>query len=457
MKAWDRASILAEATPPSRNRYIDFLRAVSILAVVFGHWMMAAPQIVDGELEVRHLLVVAPWTQVATWVLQVMPVFFVVGGYANAASWEAAAHSGRGYATWLRSRMSRLVIPVLPLVAFWTVLGAAAGPAGVDPYLIRVGSVNALVALWFLAVYVLAVALVPLTRAAWQRFGLWSFWALVAVAAVVDWAALGGWFPDAGWANYIFIWVAVHQMGYLWRDGGLADPRRALAWAALGAVAVALLITLGPYPSSMVDVPGAEASNSAPPTLALLALGVLQTGLLATLVPSANRWLQRSRPWTATVLVNGMIMTIFVWHLTAMILVLGLAVLAGGIGLSVEPVGVAWWWTRPVWMAVYALALAAAVVPFGRFERSGSRLVTGSVPVWRAWLGIVCVCAGLGLLAYRGIWSETWPGVNLPGAALTFVGAALLGLLRRRNRKRLSWLAGPAPTTDDGAGGAHEW
>ena len=454
MSSWSRAAELAAHTPTSRNRYVDFLRAVSILAVVFGHWLMAAPQMVGGELQVQHLLVVAPWTQVATWVLQVMPVFFVVGGYANAASWESASRAGTGYPDWLRSRMGRLVIPVLPLVAFWGVLGVVAGRVGVDPYLIRVGSVNALVALWFLAVYVLAVALVPVTRAAWRRFGIWSFWALVAVAAFVDWAALSGWLPDAGWANYLFIWVAVHQLGYLWRDGGLAGTRRALSWAALGAVAIALLVNLGPYPSSMVDVPGSEASNSAPPTLVLLALGILQTGLLATFEPAVNRWLQRRRLWTATVLVNGMIMTVFVWHLTAMILVLGLALLAGGIGLSIEPAGAIWWLTRPLWMAVYAVALAAAAVPFARFEKSRFTPGARPVPTWRAVAGTVSVCAGLGMLAYGGIWSEAWPGVNLPAAGLPFGGAALIGVLRRPDRVPVSRSAGHPPTSGDGGDGA---
>jgi hypothetical protein len=434
MSTWSRAAALANATPPSRNRYVDFLRAISILAVVFGHWLMAAPEMIDGELEVRHLLVVAPWTQVATWVLQVMPVFFVVGGYVNAASWEAAIRNGHRYSTWLRSRMNRLVIPVLPLVAFWALLGIVAGGLGVDPYLIRVGSINALIAVWFLAVYVLAVALVPVTLAAWRRFGLWSFWGLVAAAATVDWAALSGWAPDAGWANYVFIWVAVHQFGYLWRDRGLAGARRALSWALLGALAVAFLVNLGPYPSSMVDVPGSDTSNSAPPTLALLALGLLQAGLLAALEPIANRWLQRARVWTATVLVNGMIMTIFVWHLTAMILVLGMALLAGGIGLSVAPAGPVWWWTRPLWMAAYAAVLTAAAIPFGRFERSRFLPGARAVPGWLAVVGTIGACAGLGLLAYRGIWSDLWPGINLAAVGLPFVGAALLGLFHRRKQ-----------------------
>ena len=37
MGMWSKARELAEMAPPERNRWVDFLRAISILAVVFGH------------------------------------------------------------------------------------------------------------------------------------------------------------------------------------------------------------------------------------------------------------------------------------------------------------------------------------------------------------------------------------------------------------------------------------
>lgn len=436
--SWAAARQLAGQTPASRNRYVDFLRAASILAVVFGHWIMAAPSVVDGELQAGYLLSLAPWTQVATWVLQVMPVFFVVGGYSNAASWDAARLSGTRYADWLRARLRRLVVPALPLLVFWSVLALVTGALGVEDRLIRLGSVNGLVALWFLAVYVLAVAMVPLTRAAWRRFGLRSFWTLAAAASLVDLLVFTGWFEDAGWGNYVFVWLAVFQLGYLWREGRLSGPRLALPWAVTGGAALAVMVTAGPYPLSMVDVPGAQATNSAPPTVALLALGLLQTGLLLSFEPTLQRWLRRPRLWTGTVFVNGMIMTVFVWHLTAMISILGLALLAGGAGLHVEPVGVTWWWLRPVWMTLYAGALAVLVGLFARFEQRTGRLTASAVPAWRPVLGTLAVCAGLAMLAYRGIWSAAWPGIELTPVALTFLGAALIGLLPNPRKRPVS-------------------
>ena len=60
---WTRAAGMAAKAPPERNRYVDFLRALSIMAVVVGHWLVAAPFIKDGAVEGGHLLGILPWTQ----------------------------------------------------------------------------------------------------------------------------------------------------------------------------------------------------------------------------------------------------------------------------------------------------------------------------------------------------------------------------------------------------------
>jgi len=111
MRIWSRAADLAAQTPAERNRYVDFLRAVSILVVVVGHWLIATAYYVDGTLTPGHLLKSQPGTQWLTWIFQVMPIFFIVGGYANAVSLESAAHKGDDYATWLAARLNRLVAP----------------------------------------------------------------------------------------------------------------------------------------------------------------------------------------------------------------------------------------------------------------------------------------------------------------------------------------------------------
>ena len=50
MQIWTQASEMAAKTPHQRNRYVDFLRAVSILIVILGHWLITTAYFVDGEL-----------------------------------------------------------------------------------------------------------------------------------------------------------------------------------------------------------------------------------------------------------------------------------------------------------------------------------------------------------------------------------------------------------------------
>ena len=170
MSAWSRAKELAEGTPETRNRYVDFLRAVAISIVILGHWLMAAPVMDRGELTFSRILQITPGLQWLTWLFQVMPLFFIVGGYSNAVSWESARRVGRSYAAWIGARLRRLIGPVVPLLLLWTVMAIVANFLGVDSSIIRVGSQGAFMPTWFLAVYVMVVVATPATHALWRRF-----------------------------------------------------------------------------------------------------------------------------------------------------------------------------------------------------------------------------------------------------------------------------------------------
>ena len=139
-----------------------------------------------------------------------------------------------------------------------------------------------------------------------------------------------------------------------------------------------------------------------------------------------RRWLSRARPWTAVVLVNSMIMTVFLWHLTASTLAIGCALLFNDIGLVVVPGSGAWWALRPVWLLVYLLALLPFALWFGRFERSavGDRIH----PSWRLIVSAILICAGLALLALDGVVGDGWLGLRVVVLLLPFAGAALAGV-----------------------------
>lgn len=432
---WSKARELAELTPPERNRWVDFLRAVSIMAVVVGHWLMAGLYVNEaGELTRGDLLSVSEWAHWLTWGFQVMPVFFLVGGYSNSVSWElvtkkAAPGQVGVYRDWLANRVQRLITPTFPVLLLWAALAVALTQAGLPREQIRMATEAALIPVWFLAVYLLVTAFTPIAYRAWKRFGWASFAVFVPLAVLTDWLTFTHDVPYINFTNFLWVFLAVHQLGFAWRDGRFDNRLFAWGWAAVGLAVLIRITVYGFYPVSMVSAPDGF-SNSLPPTLALFALGMLQSGLVLALEPLGRRMLDNLTLWTATVLMNGMIMTIYLWHLTAFVLVMTVTWLAfGGVGLDSVPGTGAWWATRPLWIGIYIAALLPMIAVFARHERSFGPIRGGrTVPRLRAVLGVLAICAGLGATAGLTIASpDSVSGIRWWVVALPLVGAALMG------------------------------
>ena len=376
-RAGGRLRALADATPAGRDRYVDFLRVVSIVTVVLGHWTIAAVGRSAGGLTAGNVLSTTPWLWLATWVLQVMPVFFFVGGFSNMVSWQALERRGGGYVEYLSGRMARLLRPVLAFAAVWLVLPLALGRLGLPGEQVElIGKVMGQ-PLWFLGVYLVVVALAPAMVRLHRRFRLWVPATLAATAAAVDALRLAGGLQEIGYLNLLVVWALVQQVGFFYADGTLTRlSRRALAGlAAAGLAGLVVLTGTGLYPPSMVGLPGDE-SNMSPPTVCIVALTVWQVALVMLARGRASAWLARRGPWTAVIAVGSMAMTLYLWHLTAMVALYGLVLAVDG---PLPAPGSGWWWaTRPLWLALLAAVLVPMALALSRFERPARR--TRSTP-----------------------------------------------------------------------------
>ena len=357
-----------------------------------------------------------------------MPIFFLVGGYANALSWRSARRKGQPYAGWVRARLQRLGGPVVPLLVTWLVLASTAYTLGVPGSTLKLASQVALVPTWFLAAYILIVAVAPVTLWLWERLRWWSVVGGLAVSLAIDAASISTGEVLIGFVNYLVAWATVHQLGYAWLDGALASRLRRIGLAAVGFAGLLLAVGVGPYPVSMIGVDGAELNNSYPTRVTMLLLGMLQGGLILLAERPLSQWLQRRRPWLVTVAVNARIMTLYLWHLTVMVLVIGVSLLLGGFGLGIEPLTGAWWATRPLWFAVLAVVVFGFVALLGRFENP-RRDERPAPPTWLAVLASVLTCGGLAVMAKFGIVDAG--GVNWIWPLLPIAAQVLLWLVPR--------------------------
>lgn len=429
-------------TPSGRDRVVDLLRAVAILVVVVGHWIVIVVFVQDGRLTGTNGLELFPPAAWLSWVFQVMPLFFLVGGYAGLASWQSARAHHRPPLGWLEDRLRRLLRPTTAFLLA-VAAGTAVGMLVVDPGVVGTAAWLVAIPLWFLAVYVAVVAATPVLVAAQERWGLRVPVALALAVTVSDGLRIVSGHAISGALNFLLVWLCLYALGMAWRSGLL------LAWTGMpaallvggGLLAVAL-IALGPYPMSMLGIPGQELQNTSPPTLALLAYGVAQAGLVLLLRTPLKRICQWPVVWTATVVVNANVLTIYLWHMVP-VLVVAPALYLTGVLSGPEPLSAEWWALRPVWVGACATILLILVVVFGRAERPSGRerargpaAHTTPIRVLGATAGVLAVCAGLALLTAAGpVKIASW-GVLALSLVLYALGLALVRYAVRAHHAR---------------------
>jgi peptidoglycan/LPS O-acetylase OafA/YrhL len=362
---------LARQTPATRDRYVDFLRAFSICAVVFGHWLSSIIIRTSGGFKGVNAVGIVPGMWVITWVLQIMPLFFFVGGFSNMVTLDAFKRRGEPIGSFFRTRVVRLFVPTAVFLGIW--LAILVLPSIFFPFWRRFAqsAIMMFAPLWFLAVYLVVVILSPIMRALHRRFHILIPVILGVLAIIVDLVAFGLKVTGVRWVNVALVWLCAHQLGFFYADGSLLRlPKWGHALIALGGLAGLIVLTnIGVYPKSMVGTGLEKVSNMNPPTLCILALTVWLVGVAMLVREPIRRWLNRAKPWMAVIAANTMIMTIYLWHLSAY--ALAYIVLSPlGLGHQTKP-NLVFWLERPVWIIGPALILAVLVGIFSRFERPG--------------------------------------------------------------------------------------
>lgn len=336
------------------------------MAVLSVHWLM--PQVTwDGSaLTIGNSLSEgAGW--LVTWVLQVLPLLFFAAG--AAAGWERP----RPVAHTLRRRLPRLVLPVLALAGTWLVaallLPLLGVPATAVERVIRIVPQP----LWFLGVYLALMVLTPLLRRLVGALGWGGPAVLALVPVVVDLLRFTGVAPELAWLNLLAVWAVPYTIGLAYARRGAPRPGGRTWWVTSAGALVALiaLVAAGPYPISMIGMPGDAISNLGPPTLAALVHGVLLTSVVLALREPLTR-LAAGPARRAVTWVSARSMTLYLWHLTAMFTVVGVALL--GFGLEIPAAWTPAWFAQwPLWCAAAAGVLAVLVRVYHRFETGVGR------------------------------------------------------------------------------------
>jgi len=425
---------VAGNTPPGRDRAVDVARLAALVVVMFGHCALLLATIDASGLRIGNLLGELPAIAPVTWVVQVMPLFFLAGGAAGAYGW----HAGTPWGSWLFTRAQRLCRPVFWYVAAWSV--------GVVVARMTLGAESAaglgresVALLWFLGVYLVALAFVPaLTCLRTGRAAALVVASLLAASAVFDGIRLAIGTPMSGVANFVIVWLIPVVIGVAYARR-LISARAAAAAAVSAFVAQVVLAFAGPYDVSLVVTGTERVSNVSPPTL-LLALHCTWMSFAFVATASAiRRWAARPRVWRLVVVGNGGAMTLYLWHIPAIAVA---AFALNAVGLDAYDVHAPGFWGL---LALRALVFAAVMVVAFRLL---APLEHRRLPWWDAPVGatgtrataagaLVCVAGvALLLLAKNGLGDAA--GWTQLGCFLAAAGAARLTATGRTRRRDVS-------------------
>lgn len=336
-----------------RDELVDLVRSLATTTVVLWHWVFT---ILVWRHDGPHAdnpigYVSGLWS--LTWVLQVMPLFFVAGGYVHARSWARRRGHWRSF---VGKRVAQLGLPALALIAVVAGAGTAIAllHAGGDPWVTR-AVVLVLSPLWFLVVYLALVVTVPLWDRLDRSFGYLVPLGLTALAMAVDVLRFGYDHPGLAWFNLIFVWAAAHQVGWSWEALRTAPARFGHALMLIGFSALVGLTNMGLYPRSMVGTTSAadRFSNMGPPTLPIIALTIFQIGLVVVYRERLLEFAARPRMRRFVAWLSGNAMPLFLWHTVGFALFY--AAMRTLTDVPEEPSAL-WWVTRPLWVIGPGLA-----------------------------------------------------------------------------------------------------
>jgi len=366
------ASILR---PGGRDRAVDLVRAVCVLGVVVLHAMMVGVAVPGGAPLFVNASDGTGWIVRLSWVLQVMPLFFVIGGFSAATAYRRARERGGDAVGFVAGRVQRLLRPAIVTIGVVGVLLALLASAGVPTDLVTLAGFRFSQPLWFLGVFLVCQALVPALLRLHERAPLVTIVLLAAAAAGVDAARLASGIDALGFLNLAFVWLALQQLGFFLADGRIdALSRRTRTLAAIGGVAgLAATFVSGIHSPDLV-------ANINPPTTALLLVGVVHTALFSLVREPIARFAERLPVQRFTDFVTPRAMTVYLWHMPVLLGLAGItAAVALGTGMPLPAVDGPWWWlTRPVWLAVALATTAAVTLVAARVEALTPPAVTHS-------------------------------------------------------------------------------
>jgi hypothetical protein len=185
------------------------------------------------------------------------------------------------------------------------------------------------------------------------------------------------------------------------------------------------LVRFGPYEPSLVGIEGQQLKNMAPPSLLLAGHAIMMCAFAIAAAPAIGRWARRPRVWWLTVIGNSGAMTLYLWHIPALL----------GVHLAFDLMGLPRYPGQPHFLALSIVQLVTMGVVVAALFVALRPLENNPLPYWDGGtVGDPGVCsAAVGaLLCVAGAATVASVGWGLKDLGLYFVASMVAALVAAR-------------------------
>ena len=213
-------------TSISRERFIDFTKIIGLIFLITNSFSLLRFQESGGELFVENLSVNSQSLTVFTWFTAGMSLFFFSMGFNNLIAWYS--NVGRDGSQWnyLVDRINTLLGPVIVWIFSSTiVLNILSRSENFPNYLTTsqdgiMPSVEFILwPLWLVSIYLVMVIFAPFTIFLHKKYPYATVLGLITMTILIDNIDFSLNLSYIRLFNYLFFWIAIHQLGYFYADG----------------------------------------------------------------------------------------------------------------------------------------------------------------------------------------------------------------------------------------------
>jgi hypothetical protein len=189
------------------------------------------------------------------------------------------------------------------------------------------------------------------------------------------------------------------------------------------------LVRFGPYEPSLVGIDGQQLKNMAPPSLLLAGHAIMMCAFAIAAAPAIGRWARRPRVWWLTAVGNSGAMTLYLWHIPALL----------GVHLAFDLMGLPRYPGQPHFLALSVVQLVVMAVLVAAVFVALRPLENNPLPYWDGGTvsgpGMRSAAVGA-LLCVAGAATLASVGWGLKGFGLYFVALMLAALVGARSLAR---------------------